>query len=218
MLSVESLHFVVERDGALVTIDPAQLLAFKRAEGDFEQPERMRAVLRVITAFAPVEVGMVVLGDEQYATDPITGEWGQMPLEWGQVNLMVLFDPETGLQALLKDGILNLKSKGIETIEGQPHYRIVGSASGERMSAMTGGFIGDSDVELEVWIGTADYHVRRLRIVETETNPDDPTTWSLEFSNLGQPVEINAPPVSSSGRAPEHVNSGISWPVLAQWS
>ena len=59
----------------------------------------------------------------------------------------------------------------MEEIEDQPHYRVTGRASGERMSAMTLGFIGLGDVELEVWIGTEDFYVRRLRIVEPETDP-----------------------------------------------
>ncbi len=209
MLSVNSLHFFIERDGALAYIDADQLLAFKRAEGDFELPDRMRAVVRVITAFSPIEIGMVVLGDDQYATDPITGEWGLFPPEWGQFSLVVLFDPEVGLQGLLKDGILDLKLDGSEEIGSQRHYRLTGRARGERVSAMTLGFIGHGDVELEVWIGAEDLYVRRLRIVESEIDPDNPTIWLMEFSNLGEPVEIKAPPISSFYPAPRHVNNGI---------
>ncbi len=203
MLSIESLHFSIERDGALVYIDADQLLAFKRAEGDFELPDRMRAVVRVITAFTPIDVGMMVLGDDQYATDPITGQWGRMPPEWGQFNLFVLFDPETGLQRLLKDGIVDLTLVGVEEIEGHPYYHLTGRASGERMNAMTLGFIGGrSDVELELWIGTDDFYVRRLRIVEPDADFDEPTTWDLGFWNLGEPVDISAPPISGHYSSP----------------
>ena len=110
MLSLDSLHFNIEREGALAYIDAGQLLAFKRAEGEFRLPDQMRAIVRVITAFTPVEIGMVVLGDDQYATDPITGKWGRLPPEWGQFNLVVLFDPQTGLQGLLKPGIPTYQS------------------------------------------------------------------------------------------------------------
>jgi lipoprotein LprG len=217
MLSLDSLHFSIERDGALAYIDTQQLFAFKRAEGDLELPDRMRALLRVITAFTPIDLGMVVLGDEQYATDPITGEWGWLPSEWGQFSLLVLFDPETGLQRLLKDGIFDLTLTGHEEIEGQRHYRLAGQASGERMQAMTMGFIGHGDVGLEVWIGAQDFYVRRLRIVEPETDPDDPTTWYLEFSKIGEPVEIIAPPVSRHCPDSQYVNNGITRVARLQW-
>ena len=216
MLSIESLHFTVEREGALAYIDADQLLAFKRADGDFGAPDRLRTIVRVITAFTPIEIGMVALGDDQYATDPITGQWGRLPPEWGQFNLLALFDPETGLRGLLKNGILDLALVGSEEIDKQPHYHLAGRASGERMSAMTMGFIGRGDVDLEVWIGSEDHYVRRLIIVEPETDLDDPTTWSMEFSDLGEPVEINAPPISSNDPAFEHVNNRIVQVALAQ--
>lgn len=198
MLTVESLHFLIEREGALAYIDANQLLAFKRAEGDFGQPDRLRAVVRIITAFTPIDVAMIVLGEDQYATDPVTGEWGEMPPEWGRFNLAILFDPNTGIRGLLQDGITDLSLAGYQEIEGQQHYRLVGQARGERVSAMTGGFIGGGPAELEVWISTDDYQVHRLRIVEPETDPADPTTWNIDFSQLGQPVDIKAPPISGS--------------------
>jgi len=217
MLSVASLHFSIERDVALVYIDSDGLLAFKRAEGDFELPDRMRAVVRVITAFSPIDIGMIVLGDDQYATDPITGRWGRLPEAWGQFNLMVLFDPQLGLQRVLQDGILDLALAGSEEIENQRHYRLTGRASGERMRAMTLGFIGGSDVELEVWIGAEDHYVRRLSIVEPESDADNPTTWRLEFSKLGQPVEINAPPTADDASTSWHFNNGTVQVAWARW-
>jgi lipoprotein LprG len=210
MLSVDALHFKIERDGALAYIDTQRLLAFKRAEGDFKLPNQLRALVRVITAFTPIDIGMIVVGEDQYATDPVTGAWDILPPEWGQFSLLVLFDPETGLQRLLKDGVFELKLAGQDKIEGQDHYHLTGRASGERLSAMTLGFIGNGDVELEVWIGTEDLHVRRIRIVEPETDPDDPRTWDLSFSNLGEPVEIQAPPISLQEPGLPHLYNGIA--------
>jgi hypothetical protein len=63
---------------------------------------------------------------------------------------------------------------------------------------MTLGFIGQGNAELDVWIGVDDYYVRRLRIVEPETDATDPTTWHFAFSKLGEPVEIKAPPLPNS--------------------
>ena len=63
---------------------------------------------------------------------------------------------------------------------------------------MTLGFIGGgSDVDLDVWVGAQDYFVRRMTIVEIDSDVDDPTTWDMVFSNLDQPVEITAPPAAT---------------------
>jgi lipoprotein LprG len=199
MLSVQALHFNIERDGALVYIDDSQLLAFKRAEGDFVVPDEMRATVRIITAFTPVNLGMIVLGNEQYATDPITGRWGVLPDEWGQFNLAVLFHPETGLQGLLEDGIAGLELLGAEEVEKRPCYHLSGQVNGERMSAATLGFIGEEgDVEVDVWVDSEDFYMRRLTVVEPYTDPDEPTTWDLVFSQFGQEVKIQAPPLEGN--------------------
>ncbi len=199
MLAAESLHFVVERDGAPAYIDADGLLSFKRAEGDFVRPDKLRALVRLVTAFAPVEIGMIVLGEEQFATDPITGQWQLLPPEWGQLNLAVLFDPTIGVRGLLRDGLYDLKLMGQETLDGRPFYHLAARALGERVSAMTLGMIGGTDVDLEAWIGTEDYHVRRLYIVERD-GEDQPTTWDLTFSQPDQQVEIQAPPIATPQR------------------
>ncbi len=198
MLGVQTLHFSIERDGALVYIDDNQMLAFKRAEGDFVRPDEMRARVRVITVFTPVDLSMIVLGNEQYATDPITGRWGIFPPDWGELNLAALFHPETGLQVLLKDGILDLALAGTEAVDGRNCYRLTGRVSGERMIAATMGFIGEGDVEVEVWVDSEDFHMRRLAIVEPYTDPSDPTTWALIFAQFEQEVEIQAPPLEEN--------------------
>jgi lipoprotein LprG len=198
MLALDSLHFTLEREGALVYLDTERLLAFKRAEGAFNLPDKMRAVVHVITAFTPIDIGMVILGSDQYITDPITGKWGNLPPEWGQFNLAVMFAPETGLQRLLQDGLSDLELIDSTEIDNQRHYHLTARASSERMSAMTLGFIGQGDAELEVWVGAKDFYVRRLQIVEPETDATDPTTWNFTFSKLGEPVEIKAPPLPNS--------------------
>ena len=202
MTAVESMHFIIEREGKAVYIDAGQLLAFRRAEGDLRLPDRMRALVRVATAFSPIELGMVVLGDEQYTTDPITGEWGVLPPEWGQFNLLVLFAPDTGLQQLLRTGVSDLKLEGTETLDERSYYRLSGRASGEKMRDMTMGFIGQGDVELEVWVDTQDFYVRQIHLVEPETDPEDPTAWNIQFSNFEEPVEIDPPPVSTLDLVP----------------
>jgi lipoprotein LprG len=202
MTSVESMHFIIEREGKAVYIDAGQLLAFSRAEGDLRLPDRMRALVRVATAFSPIELGMVVLGDEQYATDPITGEWGVLPPEWGQFNLLVLFAPDTGLQQLLRTGVSDLKLEGTEKLDERLYYRLSGRASGEKMRDMTMGFIGQGDVELEVWVDVKDFYVRQIHLVESETDPEDPTAWNIQFSNFEEPVDIEPPPVSTLDLVP----------------
>jgi hypothetical protein len=49
-----------------------------------------------------------------------------------------------------------------------------------------------------VWVDSEDFYMRRLTIVEPYTDPSDPTTWDLGFSEFGQEVEIQAPPLEGN--------------------
>jgi hypothetical protein len=82
-----------------------------------------------------------------------------------------------------------------EEIEGQAHYCLHGQLSGERVSPLTSGMIRPGAVMMDVWVGRGDAYVRRIQIVELESDPEDPTQWLIEFSAFDQPVDIESPPV-----------------------
>jgi lipoprotein LprG len=68
--------------------------------------------------------------------------------------------------------------------------------SAEQIASLTAGMIGTGEVTLDVWVGEVDGYVRRIQIVELESDPQDPTQWLIEFSAFDEPVDIQAPPVS----------------------
>ncbi|RMF37974.1 MAG: LppX_LprAFG lipoprotein [Chloroflexi bacterium] len=195
MLEVQFLHFRIERSGAIAYLDPAyKTMVFRRAEGDFQRPDRMRVLVRIATPEGfTLDVGAVALGDEQYATNPLSGDWEQIPPEWG-FNPAHLFDPQVGIERLMEDGLQDLALAGVEKLEGVSAYHLTGRATGERVALLTQGLIGLSgDVEVEVWVGSQDFLIRRVQIVEPATDPQDPTVWEITFSRLGEPVEIKPP-------------------------
>jgi hypothetical protein len=55
--------------------------------------------------------------------------------------------------------------------------------------------IGAGEVTMDAWVGQQDACVRRIQIVEPESDPEDPTHWLIEFSAFDEPVDIEAPPV-----------------------
>ena len=75
----------------------------------------------------------------------------------------------------------------------QAHDRIFGQLSGERVAPLTSGMIRSGQVTVDVWIGQDDAYVRRIEIVELDSDPEDPTHWHIEFTAFDQPVDIEAP-------------------------
>ncbi len=193
MLAVNSLHFLIEREGAIAYLDEGEVMGFKRAEGDFGKPDQVRTKIRVVTDVTPFDVYFIALGEEQYVTDPISGSWRQIPPEWG-FNPAIIFNPQIGILKLLQEGLENLALVGSEKLDGLSHYRLSAQVNPERLRNMTAGLIGQGQIRVEIWIGMDDFYLRQAYLVEPETDPQDPTTWGFHFSAFDEPVDIQPPP------------------------
>jgi lipoprotein LprG len=192
MLAQNTMHFKIEIDGARVTINPALGLALRSAEGDFQRPDRMGLHARIAGPVGALEADMIALGDEQYITNFLNGEWEPLPPEFG-FNPAVMFDPEFGLEKTLEGGVDDAALAGVETIDGVQAYRVKGSLDGARLQFMSGGLISTGRVAVEVWVDAQTFTIRRTVLVDARPDADEPSTWTLSFSKFGEPVTIEAP-------------------------
>ena len=55
--------------------------------------------------------------------------------------------------------------------------------------------ISTGQVEVEILAGQQDSYVRRVHIVELESDPENPTQWLIEFSGFDTIEEIQPPPL-----------------------
>lgn len=194
MLSTSSLHFIIELSGRLTYLDSPPTLALKRAEGDLVRPDRVRGIVKVSSFGVVSEVAIIGLGDEQYITNPLNQQWERLPPGYGwYFDPILIFDPEHGIEPILNKTAWTFGTE--EEIEGQTHYRLHGGLSGEQISPLTSGMIGPGEVTVDAWVGQQDAYVRRIQIVELESDPENPTHWLIEFSAFDKPVDVEAPPV-----------------------
>jgi lipoprotein LprG len=129
-----------------------------------------------------------------YVTNPINQRWEKLPPEWGwYIDPTLPFDPEYGVPAILPT--LDLDKIGVEEIEGRPHYHLNASTEGDYLAWWTMGMIPEGGVIVDVWIDAETFLLRRVTMVETASDPDDPTRWHIQLSAFDQPVDIEPPPV-----------------------
>lgn len=192
MLNQNTMHFQFEISGAPVTINPALGLSLRSSEGDFARPDRMGLRAKIISPLAALEADMIALGDEQYITNFLTKQWEPLPAEFG-FNPAVMFHSEFGLEKTLEAGLDDAALVGIESIDGAQTYRVKGSLDGTRLQFMSGGLISTGRVDVEVWVDTQTFNIRRTVLVDNRTDSEEPTTWSISFSQFGEPVSIEAP-------------------------
>lgn len=199
MKSLSGFHFVVERSGALVFLDEEHTLAFRRAEGDFVAPDRAQATIRVIGPGLVVEVQVVNIGEVQWETNFLTGDWQELPPEWG-FNPAALFDAEVGIQPILEEDLSELEWVGMEELEEVPGvslHALTGEIEGEKLNQLSFGMIGPEMMTVKLWIAPDTFELYRIQMNEAPTGGDEPTVWKIDFWDHDRIVEI-VPPVDGS--------------------
>jgi len=192
MLNVPSMHFKIDISGAPVVLNPTTALQLRSVEGDFGRPDKMGVHLKVIVAVAAAEMDMIALGNEQYVTDVLTKKWEVLPPQFG-FNPAIMFDPKVGLEQVLKGGVDNAQLVGVESIDGINAYRIKGSLDGARVQGMSGGLLSKGRMDVELWAEGSTFLPRKAILIDTGSDPKNPSTWTLSFSSFGKTVDITAP-------------------------
>ncbi|MFQ5947378.1 MAG: LppX_LprAFG lipoprotein [Acidimicrobiia bacterium] len=194
MQALRSVRFELERSGAPVYLDGSGLLAFKSAVGEYASPGSARAVIDVETPVAVFEIGSIAIGEQQWATNPLTQKWDELP-PGSAFNPVLLFDSELGWKPLLSEDVTEASLVGLVDLDGEPRYYLRGRARGRRVRVLTVGLAGEQPVDLELWVDPETGRVVRLAF--TTVTPDgDATDWLLTLSQFDEPVEPIDPPVT----------------------
>jgi LppX_LprAFG lipoprotein len=191
---MQTTHFILERSGAPSYIDESHTLNLERMEGDVQTPDRAKASVRVAGPAMVFEIQIVTIGEAWWQTNPLTGAW-ESSTGTGY-NPATFLDPETGLAYVLSKDLTGLTLIGLEKLEdfpGERFFHLTAEAPGEGMAAITGGLIGLGRLEIDLWILPETYYPARMRLVDTETDPNDPTVWVLDLDHFDAPVTIEAP-------------------------
>lgn len=187
--NLETVGFEIIVEGDPVYIDGAELLAASSAEGQYEAPESFQAVVDVKTFGLSVELGAVSIGEDQWITNPVTGEWEQLPPGYG-FDPLTLFDPEVGLGATLNQGLAD--AAFVEEPEGANIYLVTGVVAGDRVAALTAGLVEEPDV---VIVLTIDADTLEVQEAAFDTG-GGASQWTVRFSDFNEPVSIEPPEIS----------------------
>ncbi len=189
MSSVKTTHFVINMTGRLTYVDPNGVLGLKQAEGDVVAPDKVRATVKTSTFGIASQIGVVGIGNEQWATNPLSGRWQPVPPELGSFNLAALFDPQAGIAGLLKTVQWTLEASK----DGKYHLR--SAVDGAKLAAMTSGMITKGHVDVLLLVDAQSFLVTAATLVERDTSPDQPTTWQIVLTVPTTPVAIAPPPL-----------------------
>lgn len=187
-------NFSIERQGAPAYVDPDQTLAFRRAAGQYQAPDKAKAAVRIIAPGVVADVDVISIGSIQWQTNLLTGEWEELPPNWG-FNPAVLFDAETGLQAILANDLQDVTVVGTEKLDGidGTFYALTGTATGKNLKAMSGGMIAAETAVIQLWIAPETFDLRRVIVTEAMADGVEDRVWVVDFE-YGAETAVITPP------------------------
>jgi len=183
-----SAHFMLEQQNGSIQL--ASGVQVGNAEGDVLRPDKLRMKFTLRLAGFNAESQLIAIGDNVYLTNPLNNQWQKAPASTGAPQVL---DKDHGVSSLLRQ-VSNPQSVGTETIDGVQTQHIKGSVPADAFGAMTGAQVSGDSVPGDVWVGTADFLPRQVRL-EGAIGPADTssTVRNLKLSNYNQDIAIDAP-------------------------
>ncbi len=184
---VTSYHFnlAVDNPGTGAT------LVIKSADGDILVPDKLKANANALVGGNIVQVQIITIGDKEYFTNPITGEW--IPTT-GLIDPRSLSDTKTGVAVIL-GAIQNPSTPADSNVDGTPCWSIDGTLDAKYLAAITGGGVSPGTmVAINTCIGKNDNLPYQIRIKGIATQGDTTNTVrTFKLSKFGENVTITAP-------------------------
>ncbi len=185
-----SVHFNLNVDGSTF-LDVNETIELKSVEGDLKRPNRAQAEASVKISFASFDVGLVVIGDNVYTTNFLTGDWERGPSNF-DFNPALIFDNERGVSAVLAK-MEDVEIGNESTIGGTRTVELTGTVAREDISQLVAGSLDGDEIGVSLWIDADTGDLLQISLSEPDDVEGDPTAWIITFSERNEPVTINAP-------------------------
>jgi hypothetical protein len=183
----KSFHFVLDA-AHLGASDP---LPVTHAIGDVQRPDQLSAKATVITQGFSFNVTLIIVGQREWISDPLTGQYRQTN-DFG--TLLTIFDAQQGVGAVL----LHMQQPSApqdSTVSDAPCWKVAGKVATSELASIVGGTVlPDATVATTVCIGKSDSELYLVTLSGAITSTDTPqTTRAFTLSQFDQPVMIQTP-------------------------
>jgi hypothetical protein len=186
--SVSAFHVVMRVQNAGSTT--GSKFQIRNADGDVVLPDKIKAQATVILSGQAVTVNLISIGDTQFITDPVTGQWRVIK---GVLNLRTLTNPNTGIISAVSQ-LQNASTPTDDTVNGIPCWRITGKLEAKTLAFITGGVPTNTVLQTSECIGKNDSLLYQVIVTGQAAASYTPqTTLTFLLSNYNEHVIIKAP-------------------------
>lgn len=189
--SVSAFHVVMRVQNAGTTT--GSQFQIRNADGDVIMPDKIKAQATIILSGQPVTVNLVSIGDTQFITDPVTGQWRVIK---GALDPRTLTNPHTGIISVVSQ-LQNVSAPTEDSVNSIPCWRITGKLDARVLAFITGGGVpADTILQTSECIGKADSLLYQVIVTgQAAVSYTPKTTLTFLLSNYDEHVTITAPQV-----------------------
>lgn len=189
--NVNAFHVVMRVQNAGPAVEGR--FQIRNAEGDVVLPDQVQAQATVILSGQAVVVKLISIGDRQFITDPVTGQWRVIK---GTIDPRTLTNPDTGIISVLSK-LQNVSTPTDDSVNGIPCWRVTGQLDAQYLAFFTGGGVPTGTIlQTSACVGKADSLVYQLSVTgQAAVGYSPQTTTSFLLSNYNEHITITAPQV-----------------------
>ncbi len=195
MQSARGFQVSIARSGASAFLDYENTLSLSKLTGIFVTPDRIQAEVRVIAPGVVVSVDVISIGNVQWQTNVITGEWEQLPENWG-FNPATLLAAETGLPAILIADLSDLsveQGAELEVMPGKKLFLVSGKLNGETLYDLSNWLMGPDPMDAQIWVDPQTFDLYRAVLIEYAGDPEKERRWQIDFWDFDRVIDIQPP-------------------------
>ncbi|MBE3558732.1 MAG: LppX_LprAFG lipoprotein [Ktedonobacteraceae bacterium] len=189
--AVKSFHVVMQVQNAGPAA-PGQV-QISSASGDVVMPDKVKAQATVVLSGQSVAVNLISVGDQQFITDPITGQWRVIK---GVLDPRTLTNPQTGIISLIGK-VQNVSQPVADSVNGTACWRVKGQLDAKHLAFLTGGGApAGTMLQTSACLGRTNALPYQVSIVGPAAPGDTAQTSRIfTLSRYNQNVQISAPQV-----------------------
>ena len=187
MRDLNTFHFKLHHDSG--STEMLQQLVIDKAEGDVVRPDRLSTTfVGVFAERFSVKISLVSIGEDNYMTNPLTGQWEKADLG---VSPLGFFSPKRGIDAILSKvqqiAIMEQKAK-------QNVYYLSGTLEVQALRSLLGTTLDDGKIVVEFIINADTLLLQEVRI-KGRVIPSDAegVIRVVTLSAFNDPISISIP-------------------------
>ncbi|MDA0366595.1 MAG: LppX_LprAFG lipoprotein [Chloroflexi bacterium] len=184
--TARSFRFTLEHENGATAILSG--LEMRGAKGEVAGPDELSMTVDAQAGPLSVQVSIVVLPDESWVTNPLTGRW-----ERQDIDVSAFFDPAQGVTALMR-GITDAHVTTTDEIGGAQAYVVEATIDSGALALFAQGAPAGTALAATAWIGVDDPLVYRIEITGGITSAEPANlVRRLTLSDWGAAIAISPP-------------------------